>query len=131
MVRANRDKSVDEFLLEGSPARPSKEDLLLRNPPNALFRVWIIFAVLWVGAVAIVSGPGVYREFDELAEMKTATEKRRNAKPWLTLSHEEFLAVLPGIRLAAPSPRRSLLRVLAVALVPPLALLAIASTLLW
>ena len=98
--------------------------------PSDLLRVWVIFAVLWVGAVATVGGPGVYREFEELAEMKSATEKHRIAKPRPTLSHQEFLAVLPGIRLGAPSPRRSLLRIIAAALVPPLVVLAVGFPLL-
>jgi hypothetical protein len=104
---------------------------VVRYQPSNLFRIWLICAILWVAGVAAIGGPHVYREFKTLDEMTAAIEKRRAGPPLADLSHEEFLAALPEIRIGAPSPRRSLLRTIGVALLPPLALLAIGCALLW
>ena len=103
----------------------------MRYQPGNLFRIWLIFAMLWVAGVAAIGGPPVYREFKILADVKASIEKRRAGLPLEELSHAEFLAVLPEIRSGAPSPRRSLLRTIGVALLPPLVLLGIGWALLW
>ena len=103
----------------------------MRYQPRNLLRIWLISAILWVAAVAAIGGPHVYREFKILDDMKAAIEKRRAGPPLVDLSHEDFLAALPEIRIGAPSPRRSLLRTIGVGLLPPLALLAIGCALLW
>ena len=42
------------------------------NYRRGLFRLWVILAALWIGGVALVSGPGVYREFQKAAAIKAA-----------------------------------------------------------
>jgi hypothetical protein len=41
------------------------------NYRRGLFRLWVILTVLWIGGVAFVTGPDVYRDFD-LAALKAA-----------------------------------------------------------
>jgi len=42
------------------------------NYRRGLFRLWVILAVLWIGGVALVSGPDVYLEFQKAAAIKAA-----------------------------------------------------------
>ena len=42
------------------------------NYLRGLFRLWVILAALWIGGVALVSGPGVYREFQKAAAIEAA-----------------------------------------------------------
>ena len=42
------------------------------NYRRGLFRLWVILAALWIGGVALVSGPGVYREFQKAAAVNAA-----------------------------------------------------------
>jgi hypothetical protein len=110
------------------------------NYRHGLFRLWVILTVLWVAGVAFVSGPDVYREFHLAAAMQAAENRRLE-----DLSDEELLAIvrgqaeaqaipakpIQGTPVRTLSPWGSLGRTRAVALLPPLALLALGAALGW
>src|SRR5215208_5046631 len=96
------------------------------NYRRGFFRAWVMLSVLWVGGVAFVSGPDVYREFALEASIEkdlAATAGRYEILPEAQLvpvEHDPF-----------PHPWRSLRRSTALAALPPLILLALGAMLGW
>jgi hypothetical protein len=111
------------------------------NFRRGLFRLWVILTVLWVAGITFLSGPGVFGEFRQ-----AAAEQAERTRVLQAMSDEELMALLAqsqaeaqanpakpvqGTSVRALNPWGSLGRTGAVALLPPLALLALGAALGW
>lgn len=104
------------------------------NYRRGLFRLWVILTVLWIAGVAFVSGPAVHHEFRWAAASQATLQGMSDEELMVALARAqeaERRGERPGEPAPTPNPWGSLGRTGAVALLPPLALLALGAALGW
>jgi hypothetical protein len=103
------------------------------NYRRGLFRLWVILSVLWIAGVGLVSGSDVYLEFRKVAALDAARSRLREAeaRPGEPLKPDELPPEANPFLGFELDPWSSLRRTGAVALLPPLALLALGAALGW
>jgi hypothetical protein len=121
------------YLLELYMKMDQKRVPFAMNYRRGFFRAWVLLTVLWIGGVAFMSGPDVYREFREVAAIDAAMARvsEAEARRGEPLKPEELPPEANPFLRFDYDPWGSLAKTGALALLPPLTLLALGAALGW
>jgi hypothetical protein len=97
---------------------------------KGFFRLWLVFAILWVLFIAAANAPDVWREWQAVQEWLADPLQANVQHPLIKAILGQVYDCI-GDWCSTPPPMGALHSFLTVGLVPPLALLAFGAALAW